>query len=207
MVEELVEKAVALRDLQGEATAEGARSFKERGSVQWCAQTVSSLESMWKTADFFVDRYLKRWQEAEKYRVWEKIPPNQPFGTKEAMIEALSISDEEMARARVVKQALTARPLQDQSRPSEDSEKGYTGNVLRSNRAEYLTARIARDHPDILDRMADGEFESVTAAARAAGIIKARPKRVGLIANVDRVAENIRKHYTPEQVKALKDAL
>lgn len=31
--------------------------------------------------------------------------------------------------------------------------------------AEYLTARIARDRPDILDRMKAGEFRSVRAAA------------------------------------------
>lgn len=40
------------------------------------------------------------------------------------------------------------------------------------NRADYLTKRIARDRPDILQKMKDGEFKSVRAAAKAAGIIK-----------------------------------
>jgi hypothetical protein len=38
--------------------------------------------------------------------------------------------------------------------------------------ADYLTARIARDHPDILKRMKAGEFKSVRQAAIAAGIVK-----------------------------------
>jgi hypothetical protein len=41
-----------------------------------------------------------------------------------------------------------------------------------STNAEYLTARIARDHPDVLERMRAGEFPSVRQAAIAAGIVK-----------------------------------
>jgi len=33
--------------------------------------------------------------------------------------------------------------------------------------ADYLTARIARDRPDILDRMKAGEYKSVRAAPLA----------------------------------------
>jgi hypothetical protein len=40
------------------------------------------------------------------------------------------------------------------------------------NSAEYHTARIARDHPDILARMKAGEFSSVRQAALEAGIIR-----------------------------------
>jgi hypothetical protein len=35
---------------------------------------------------------------------------------------------------------------------------------------EYLIARIKRDRPDITERLANGEFPSIAAAARAAGI-------------------------------------
>lgn len=41
----------------------------------------------------------------------------------------------------------------------------------RGNRGEYLAARIARDRPDILERMKAGEFTSVRKAALEAGII------------------------------------
>lgn len=38
--------------------------------------------------------------------------------------------------------------------------------------AAYLTRRIARDHPAILERMKAGDFPSVRAAALEAGIVK-----------------------------------
>ena len=38
--------------------------------------------------------------------------------------------------------------------------------------AVYLTSRIARDRPDILERMKSGEFNSVRAAAIEAGFVK-----------------------------------
>jgi len=43
--------------------------------------------------------------------------------------------------------------------------------VQSGNRSQYLVNRIARDRPDILERMKAGEFASVRQAAIAAGII------------------------------------
>ncbi len=43
------------------------------------------------------------------------------------------------------------------------------------NNADYLTARIARDRPDILERMKADEYPSVRQAAIEAGIIKSIP--------------------------------
>jgi hypothetical protein len=42
----------------------------------------------------------------------------------------------------------------------------------RGNSREYLTARIARDRPDILERLQAGEFPTIWSAARAAGVLK-----------------------------------
>jgi hypothetical protein len=44
------------------------------------------------------------------------------------------------------------------------------GTFATGNTADYLTARIARDRPDLLERMAAGEFRSVRAAALEAGL-------------------------------------
>jgi len=47
----------------------------------------------------------------------------------------------------------------------------YQGNnitVMRGTKPDYLAARIARDCPDILDRMKAGEYPSVRAAAERA---------------------------------------
>jgi hypothetical protein len=45
-----------------------------------------------------------------------------------------------------------------------------------SNSADYLPARIARDRPDVLERMRAGEFRSVRQAAIAAGIVRESPR-------------------------------
>jgi hypothetical protein len=41
--------------------------------------------------------------------------------------------------------------------------------------SDYLTARIARDRPDILEDMKRGKYTSVRSAAKAAGIVKEAP--------------------------------
>jgi hypothetical protein len=42
----------------------------------------------------------------------------------------------------------------------------------RGTSSAYLAAKLRRDHPEIADRMARGEFRSVRAAAIAAGIVR-----------------------------------
>jgi hypothetical protein len=44
--------------------------------------------------------------------------------------------------------------------------------VKGSGGQKYLVSRIARDRPDVLERMKQGEFLSVRQAAIAAGIVK-----------------------------------
>jgi hypothetical protein len=45
-------------------------------------------------------------------------------------------------------------------------------NSFNGTSADYLARRIARDHPDILERMKAGDYKSVRAAAKDAGIVK-----------------------------------
>lgn len=85
----------------------------------------------------------------------------------------------------------------------ERDDKGYDITV-RGTGSDYLTARIARDRPDILKRMQAGEFPSVRAAAREAGLVK-QEFRAPL--TVEGIARGVRKHFTPEQIDALVEAL
>jgi hypothetical protein len=56
------------------------------------------------------------------------------------------------------------------------AEAGMSGDETKlthgSTRSAYLLRRLAREHPDILERYQRGEFKSPRAAAIAAGIIK-----------------------------------
>ena len=99
----------------------------------------------------------------------------------------------------VQRMAATAQPLQ----PAENHPgpgRGYTKKphekAKAGNRSEYLVARMARDRPDILERMKAGEFASVREAAREAGIIK----DVSLVNQVVRLWEKA----TPEERQAIR---
>jgi hypothetical protein len=56
--------------------------------------------------------------------------------------------------------------------PKSENEGVNNTFVRGSTNVGYLTARIARDRPDILERMKAGEFRSVRQAALEAGIVK-----------------------------------
>lgn len=56
-----------------------------------------------------------------------------------------------------------------------DNSKNYTADKA-GNSADYLTARIARDRPDILDGMKTGKYRSVRAAAIDAGIVEPKQR-------------------------------
>jgi hypothetical protein len=76
---------------------------------------------------------------------------------------------------RTVDRAIVVETLAVQGRPLRGNEKGDNSTFSRgSTSADYLTARIKRDRPDIAERMQRGEFRSVRAAAIEAGLV-ARP--------------------------------
>jgi hypothetical protein len=85
-------------------------------------------------------------------------------------------SIDEIVRERKSAQALAAstKPLQQQGGIRKHNE-GQVDNIKLlqgGTQSAYLTARIARDRPDILEGMTAGWFPSVRAAAIEAGIIK-----------------------------------
>jgi hypothetical protein len=91
----------------------------------------------------------------------------------------------------------TAKPLNGVGRP----EKGYDRNLFpsdkRGNSTDYLTRRIARDRPDILERLKSGEIESVRQAAIEAGILP-KQERIHVYTH-DPVAAA---HYLAQRVDA-----
>ena len=78
-------------------------------------------------------------------------------------------------RRQVQRMAATAQPLQPAENhpgPGRGHTKKPQEKAKAGNRSDYLVARIARDRPDLLERMKVGEFTSVREATRAAGIVK-----------------------------------
>ena len=102
----------------------------------------------------------------------------------------------------VQRMAETAQPLQPAENhlgPGRGHTKKANEKAKAGNRSDYLIARMARDRPDILERMKAGEFASVREAAREAGIIK----DVSLVTQVVRLWEKA----TPEERQAIRQRL
>lgn len=153
----------------------GPRELKEPGSPAWCWQTVSLLQNMWGAIGSSVNRYIEIWEAAEEYRIWETIPYEAPYGSVEVMKEKLMVGDAAEARAKTALLVIQAPP---------DRKRG----------SDYITDRIKREHPDVAHRMERGEFKSVAAAARAAGIYNPR-KTITASRDKDRVANSLLKVY------------
>jgi hypothetical protein len=102
----------------------------------------------------------------------------------------------------VQRMAETAQPLQPAEHhpgPGRGHTKKPHEKAQAGNRSDYLISRIARDRPDILERMKAGEFASVREAAREAGIIK----DVSLVTQVVRLWEKA----TPEERQTIRQRL
>jgi hypothetical protein len=73
--------------------------------------------------------------------------------------------------------------------------------VERGTSSEYLAARIARDRPDIQEKMKQGQYPSVRAAAIDAGIVKPRVKiEWKADATPEMIAAAIRKKVPPDML-------
>ena len=153
----------------------GPLELKDPGSPAWCWQTVSLLQNMWNSIDFNVNRYREVWETAKEYRIWETIPYEAPYGSIEVMKGKLMVGEAAEARAKTALLAIQAKPSR--KRPS-----------------DYLAARIKRDHPEVAQRMENGEFKSVAEAARAAGIYN-RPKTIAASRDKGKLANSLLEAY------------
>ena len=101
--------------------------------------------------------------------------------------------------------AAQAQPLAPPRRPTLEEASNKVDNVhlkpanqLNSNSQERILRRLARDAPEILERVKAGEIKSARAAAIEAGIIKPVPT-VRLVDDLSKVAASIAKHLTNDQ--------
>jgi len=103
---------------------------------------------------------------------------------------------------KVVAQAEGARPLAKHGEIGNGRSRGSDRNLSGRGTA-YWTARIARDRPDVLERMRRGEFTSVRAAAIEAGVIKPKAARPTLPADPHEAADVIAQRYDKKAIRTL----
>jgi hypothetical protein len=173
------------------------------------------LKTLYHLKEVTLQDWLEGLEEAERNHIYDRIPPGKPYG---------SLGYESKVIDRIIYERQTAQAIAEQTKRQRTNSESKKGNqnarkvknddvyntvvsnpyAIGSTNAKYLTARIARDRPDILERMKAGEFRSVRAAAREAGIVK---PTFAIPAEPEGAARIIRKHFTREQTKALRDLL
>lgn len=85
-----------------------------------------------------------------------------------------------------------SKASKDKNRP--DNVKSVSNDKASSkggNSADYLAAKLKRDHPDIASKIESGEYKSIHAAALDAGIVR---KKYQIEATVESVKEFCKRH-------------
>ena len=195
-------------DEQTSASGSGLRALKQPGDPQWCWQTISRLQSLWQSLNLDYDHYMTAWNEAEDHKVWDRVPYEMPFGSKEEMLRQLAIGDDRQAQRRMSVQPIARRVRLKHGEDRRSREfQDYNCNLEKSkqgNSREYILSRLYQDHYAIFERWERGEFRSVQAASREAGIELVKPRRtVTLGSNVSRLADTLHGHYTDEEFTEL----
>ena len=106
------------------ASIEGPRATKEPGTVQWCWQTISALQHMWNSLHLNYEHYMTILSEAEEQHIWNKVPPEKPYGSKAEMLKRVEVGDSRDVQKRMKIQTLAAqaRALQKQGNTKKGSK-------------------------------------------------------------------------------------
>ena len=156
------------------------RNMKEPGTPEWCWQTLELLKMRYRAVDTEWQGVQRARAELAEVKAWEIIPPENPYGSEEALLRAeLGETLQQVERriqsaAHAARQAAVDGPLADAHHAGPGRGNKTVDNINRFNgtNASYLARRILRDRPDIHSRMLAGEFPSVRQAAIEAGIVR-----------------------------------
>ena len=108
--------------------------------------------------------------EAEQHRIYERIPPENPYGDIDSLLHAEVGLTKAQAERNVALRAEIAQPqrtLKEAMAGNKNAAKeknSFSDTKAVCPDADYLTAHIARDHLDILDRMKAGAYQRARAA-------------------------------------------
>jgi hypothetical protein len=159
----------------------GPRQLKDPASVDYAWQTIALLKRKYQSKEVLIQQWEETLAEAEQHRIYEKVPPESPYGSLEAMLKAeLGVGVEESRRAKAQQMAADegVLPLNRNGgdRKTEDGVSGLLDNSeQRGTGTSYLVRRLKRDHPEVAEALGRGEYPSARQAAIAAGIVKVPP--------------------------------
>lgn len=113
-------------------------------------------------------------KDGRPFPTYEKFccaPP--PFGLGYSVEDIDRIIGERRRReAREMAADPAVKPVQKHGGQKRGEKGVANGNSVGSNNASYLVRRLKRDHPEIAEALARGEYPSARAAAIAAGLVR-----------------------------------
>ena len=148
----------------------GPRDQKDPTSREYAIQTVRALKQYLEASDIDEDRVREELARIDRYRHWKVLGHK----SKAEMLEAEGLAERLRKIQRRVKK-LEGKTINaaDNHNPTVSSvDIINTRSLGAGTSADYLTARLKRDHDEIFQRLAAGDFPSVRQAAIAAGIVK-----------------------------------
>jgi hypothetical protein len=150
----------------------GPRDEKPVGSVPWCWQTIDLLKWRWKRKDFTDQQFEETLDELRQQQVWKMVPPERPYGSLKALLEAEIGCSEEDARKQLEAHPTGSRPQG--GRPQTDNLSVFTqqGRATK-NRIGIVSQRkldfLAGHREDLLHEVQDGALSIHAAYQRAKG--------------------------------------
>jgi hypothetical protein len=165
-------------------------------SWEFAVQTLRLLKTGYEYASISEAQFNNTLEEAEKYRIFERLPdPEHPYGNLDAMLQAeIGASKDEAKKRKLERNGGDRR------------SKNFQGNnvtLKRGNSAEYFTARIARDRPDLHSKILNGELSPHSAMIEAGF----RQKTLNVPLDPAKAAGVIKRHFNRDQIVELIDHL
>lgn len=146
----------------------GPRDQKDPTSREYAIQTVRALKQYLEAADIDEDRVREELARIDRYRHWKVLG----YKSRAEMLLQEGLAD----RLRKIRRRI--KRLEGKTINAADGPVPANLDIIKVSErgagtsADYLTARLKRDHDAVFQRLEAGEFASVRQAAIAAGIVK-----------------------------------
>jgi hypothetical protein len=140
------------------------------GSPEWAKSTLDYAKSLWHSVENSEARWRAVVAELEKGRAWK------PLGKRtldELLVEEIGVTAKESIHQ--VTQRARAEgvpPIRGEIGRGRNRSDNIKPNKANGTSPDYLSRRLLRDAPEIFAALERGEYRSVYAAAKAAGIVK-----------------------------------
>lgn len=187
----------------------GPRALKEPGSIDWCFQSLNHLKDVFERIQTWTkkdrDEFWRTVAELKEAQAWDKVPPDNPYGSYGKMIEAELGVSQEIANddARFDEYVGFLGWGGDRRSKEFNNFQAYNSKVEKwGNHKTYILKRLERDYPDILAAYKRGEYPSARQAGIAAGFVK-DVKRIQVLPDPEKIAAKLKEVLTTDQIQEL----